>query len=166
MTALTADRMRSGCRGAPGQPAARGTSDLVALALVALDLPAVSRVTLRALCFDKPTSERSGRAIRTQFRRALRLFEQAGWVMRGDKDLVHVLDPEGMRGWIEAGSDVDEARAGQLLDVAYAASRLRAGRQYVSARHRELVAVEQLMAAVPTGPGRAGVRVVHRGGAL
>lgn len=162
----TATRMRTGCRGTPGEPAARGTSDLVALALVALDLPAVSRVTLRALCFDKPTGERSARAIRTQFRRALRIFEQAGWVMRGDRDLVHVLDPDGLRKWINAGTDVDEARAGQLLDVAYAAGRLRSGKQYVSARHRELVAVERLMRAVPCGPGRKGVRVVHRGGAL
>src|SRR4051812_4314821 len=97
---LVITQMRAGQRGGSSSgPPKRGVSDLVALALVVLDLPAVSRSTVRALVVAQTgcaTSRSAG--VASAFRRSLRNFEQAGWIERDDHS-IHVRDRDALCRW-------------------------------------------------------------------
>jgi hypothetical protein len=154
--------MRAGHRGVSpiSGPPQRGVSDLVALALVVLGLDRVSRSTVRALVIaqtGRSTSHTSG--VASAFRRALRNFEQAGWVERDDHS-IHVRDRDALCQWVEQGVDVDPEHARGLLQIAAAVRELKASCPNAG-RRAELVALERLMQCPPSGqPGRRGVRVL------
>lgn len=158
---LVITQMRAGHRGVSASgPPKRGVSDLVALALVVMGLPAVSRSTVRALVVAQTgcaTSRSAG--VASAFRRALRNFEQAGWVERDDHS-IRVLDRAALCQWIEQGVDADPEHARGLLQIAAAVAELKAGCPD-AAHGRELAALERLMQCPPSGtPGRRGVRVL------
>jgi hypothetical protein len=148
-------------------PPTRGVSDLVAVALIALNLDTVQRSTIRALC-PKQDGGRHGDPISAAFRRALRKFEHFGWINR-EGALIHVQDREAMCAWVALGVDVTDERAATLLAVREAVRQINdaeAVHQHAEVRRRELIALQRLMQAIPAGTARPGVRIVPRGRAL
>ncbi|MGI5162745.1 hypothetical protein ACQEU3_47065 [Spirillospora sp. CA-253888] len=166
----------------PDGPGRRGISDLVALALVTLDLDTVRRSTIRALCPQQPAPMTDGRipkqTISTAINRACRRFELKGWISRDDA-FVRVHDRDALRSWIEQGIDVSDERAASLLTVGRAVEQINArlgegtavsgwnaetARRHAEVRRQELIVLQRLMQAAPTR--QASVRVVPRGRAL
>lgn len=180
-------RWKSGDRGsefADGKPPTRGISDLVAVALIALDLDVVRRHTIRLLL---PEGERvpspSGgtrNQVRDALNRAWRRFEHIGWITR-DGDFIRIHDRDGLRSWIEQGVDLDDERAATMLEVQSAVAEINArldegtavsgwdaetARRHAEVRRQELIALDRLMRAIPGGTARPGVRITPRGRAL
>jgi hypothetical protein len=150
----------------------RGISDLVALALAVLELSIVRRSTVRLLC---PDGERVSKA----FGRALRTFEQAGYIQR-ENEYLRVLNRGGLLSWIQEARDLTPQRARSLLNVQAAVSRLNA--ETINAdpaksaltpstaeiRRQELIALSRLMEAGPgsSSTGKGAVRIVPRSRSL
>lgn len=161
-------------------PPRRGIGDLVAVALIALDLETVRRSTVRALLpsqtFHHETGEPTSNRIGQFINRALRRFERNDWISR-DGLFIHVHNRDGLRSWVDQGVDLTDERAARMLNVREAVEQINArledgsatsgwdaetARQYAEARRRELIAIQRLMRAAPnaSGPGRTGVRIV------
>jgi hypothetical protein len=145
----------------------RGISDLVAIALCALDLNKVHRRTIAALM---PEGQRPGQ-VQMAFRRALRRFDQYGWIVRGEH-VVTVVNRPALLDWVKQGVDFDPARAAALLRVHVATKdieRLLLDKsepaRETELRRRELLALKRLMEQAPgaTPTGRGSVRLVPRG---
>lgn len=165
-------------------PPMRGISDLVAVALVALDLDTVRRSTVRALLpaqgVQRETGESTKMPIRDYMRFALRRFERRQWIRR-DGAFVHVLSRSGLRAWVSQGVDISGDRAATMLAVQEAVRQINADldsgalvsgwdaatrRRHAEVRRQELIALQRLMQATPGGTARPGVRIVPRGRAL
>ena len=163
-------------------PPRRGIGDLVAVALVVLNLDVIHRSTVRALCPDKMMPRADGSMpkskVNTQVNRAYRRFEANGWARR-DGAFVRVHDRAALRSWVEQGVDISDAHAATMLSVEQAAKRINTdletgaavsgwdaatARRHAEVRRQELIALQRLMQAAPTRS--PGVRIVPRGRAL
>jgi len=144
----------------PDGPPKRGISDIVALALVALELDTIHRDTVRALCpIDLGSRTRArGSITGTKIADAYRRFERHGWIRR-DGALIHVLDRNGLCTWISKGTDTGIRQSVTLLNILDAIHGIEAT-DLDEQRRRELHALQRLMESASTR--YRGVRLTHR----
>lgn len=166
------------------RPPLRGISDLVAVALIALNLDTVRRTTIRNLCPAQGAHRETGQPTKLPIRQyvsnAIWKLERRGGVRR-DGLFVHVLDRDALRSWIDQGVDLTDERAAEMLNVEEAARKINArldegtavsgwdaetARRHTEVRRQELLALDRLIRAMPGGTARPGVRIVPRGRAL
>lgn len=167
-------------------PPRRGISDLVATALIALDLSTVRRATIRALCPNRGIHRETGQPTRNtitgQVNRALKRFEKNQWIRR-EGPFIHILNRDGLKSWIDQGVDLTDERAAKMLAVAEAVAQINTdldtgaavsgwdaalARRHAEVRRRELLALQRLMQSAPgSAPsGRGTVRLVHKASTL
>lgn len=140
------------------EPPVIGPLAQVCIALVALDLPRVSRPSLRALLPAGTTRHPSGKSVnRTSiaFGGALKRLEDEGYLRRTDTYVEDIDRPALARFVAETWGEAPP------IPWEYAAALTALLRERDSAqREAELVAVRRLMEQAPTRPGAA--RLVHR----
>lgn len=153
---------------ADGREPIRGISDLVAIALCAMQLTEVHRSTIRMLMPEG----KSRRQVTVKVSTALSRFEKYGWVRR-TRSTVMINNRAGLLSWVTQGADYEDDRAATLLRVRVAARDIEQilateADDNTELRRLELLALKRLMEDAPGAhsKGRGAVRLIPRGGAL
>lgn len=150
-----------------GMKPIRGISHLVAEAIVLLDLDEVHRDTIYSLLPDRKESKE-------QANKAIRKFDQWGWIHRTQEGTIRVLDADGLTNWFTAAEDSSDAHARTVFNVAAAIQLTNAATEASDSvsdrdlRRRELLAMRRLMETAPGSVtnARGTVRIVPKAATL
>lgn len=134
-----------------GEAPRRGISHFAAEALVLLNLPTVHRDVIAALMPDIRSSDAKA-SVQQLFNRAIRKFDNFGWIRRNDNGLIEVVDQNSLAQWFEMAEDANGRRAKTVFDIAKAVNQINARLEAGEAdelHRRELHAIQRLMENAP-----------------